>query len=274
MNDPVLNEQLKLATLERIAGYTVGIAVNENTGVGTGTLVTDGKDRLILTAAHVIEGTEMSGTRFWLRPNAAMIEKAAILTTDKEVGRMTAGATIPIVETRIDSKTDIAILRIDDSFVLPEGPEVYPLNRSFEFASWPDTALDGISTLIFGFPTANSRPIRTIGNNTTCFLGLASMFSRYSTALNIDGFRKLPYDEVSSEKDFLLDYTGIGRDGAGNDMDPHGFSGCGAWVSADTEGTLLWKSDPILIGVVHRYFRKSNVLAATKLPSIVTITPP
>jgi hypothetical protein len=104
MHDLVLDEQLRLATLERIASYTVGIAVEKNTSIGTGTLITDGTDRFILTAAHVIEGADISGARFWLRPNRALIEKAAIDTTENEVGRMTAGASISIVEIRTDRK--------------------------------------------------------------------------------------------------------------------------------------------------------------------------
>jgi hypothetical protein len=84
---------------------------------------------------------------------------------------MTTGATIPIVDTRVDREADIALLRIDGAFMLPEGGEFYPLAKSFEFASWPSEALDGISMLIFGFPSGNSRPLRTIGNNTICFLG-------------------------------------------------------------------------------------------------------
>ena len=40
-------------TLEKIIGYTVGIAVKANTGVGTGILVANGLDRYILAAAHV-----------------------------------------------------------------------------------------------------------------------------------------------------------------------------------------------------------------------------
>ena len=144
MHDDALNEQLRLATIERIASYTVGIAVEKTTGAGSGTLITDGTHRYILTAAHVIEGVDIDGARFWLRPNKAIIEKAARDTTSKEVGRLTVGVSIPIGETRIDPKTDIAILRIDDSFVLSEGPEIYHIARSFEFSSWPEEQLDGI----------------------------------------------------------------------------------------------------------------------------------
>ena len=180
---------------------------------------------------------------------------------------MTVGATIPIVEIRTDPATDIAILTIDDSFVLPDRAEFYQLAKSYEFAVWQDALLDDTSILIFGFPMANSRPVATIGNNAFSFLGTASMISRYSMTLNNTAFKSLSSD-VSSEKDFLITYTGVG-DG----IHPGGFSGCGVWVPTDSRGNLVWNADPLLIGVVHRYFAKSQLIAATKLPSIVTISP-
>jgi S1-C subfamily serine protease len=60
MYEPSINEQLRLATLERIASYTVGTTVEKNTGIGSGTFVTDGTDRYFLTAAHVIDGDDNS----------------------------------------------------------------------------------------------------------------------------------------------------------------------------------------------------------------------
>jgi len=267
MNDEFINEQLRLAVVEKLASYTVGIAVSKNTQIGTGTLVTDGTGRYILTAEHVIKGADVSDIRFFLRPNTALKEKAAIETTNEEVGRMTVGAAIPIVEIRTDPAADIAILTIDDSFVLPDGAEFYHLAKSYEFALWPDDRLDDTSILIYGFPVANSRPITTIGNNTFCFLGTASMISRYSMTLNSTAFKSLSSD-VSSEKDFLITYTGVG-DG----IHPGGFSGCGVWVPTDSRGNQVWSADPLLIGVVHSYFAKSQLIAATKLPSVVTITP-
>jgi hypothetical protein len=221
MDEATINEQRRLATFERIAGYAVGVAVEKNAGIGTGTLITDGTNRYVLTAAHVIGGADIGGARFWLRPNSALIEKAAMDTTDEEVGRMTMGMSIPIVGTNVDPSTDIALLTIDDAFVSPGGAEFYDLRKSHLIANWPGDALEGVSIAMFGFPTANSRPVKTIGNNTFCFLGLASMLSRYSIALNSNGFKNLSAD-FSPEKDFLFAYTG-----AGDNIHPRGFSGCG-----------------------------------------------
>ena len=71
--EATINEQQRLATFERIAGYTVGVAVEKNTGIGTGTLITDGTNRYVLTAAYVIGGAEIGGAHFWLRPSSALM---------------------------------------------------------------------------------------------------------------------------------------------------------------------------------------------------------
>ena len=267
MHDDVMNEHLRLATVERIASYTVGIAAEKNTLMGTGTLITDGTHKFILTAAHVIQGVDMDGVKFWLRPNKGLIEKAAREATVEEVGSLTVGTSIPVVEALTDPNQDISILRIANEWKIPEGAEVYHIGRSFEFASWPEQQLDGISILMFGFPVANSKALHTVGNNTFRFLGAASMRSGYSAKTNIDGFKGL--SGVTSEKDFLFEYTGVG-----DNIEPHGFSGCGVWIPTDTQGRKVWTSAPILIGVTKKYFRKPNLIAATKLPAIVTITPP
>lgn len=267
MDEREINRNLANATFERIAGYTVGIAVENNTAVGTGTLITDGTNRYILTAAHVIEGTDLSNARFWLRPNSALIERAAANTTDREVGRLTFGVDLPIVKSNVDPPTDIAILTIDEKFVAPESVEFYNLGKSQQVTNWPADSFDGTSIAMFGFPSANSRPVKTVGNNTFCFIGVAMTLSRYSKELNDEGFKKLSSD-VSPEKDFLFTYNGMGEG-----IHPRGFSGCGVWIPTETQGHLVWNSDPMLIGVVNRYFPTSNVISATKLPSIVEINP-
>jgi hypothetical protein len=76
------DNHLRLATFERIARYTVWIAVEKNTGVGTGTLIAVGKDR------HVVAGVNVRMINFWMRPPAALIEKHALDTTSSEVGRL------------------------------------------------------------------------------------------------------------------------------------------------------------------------------------------
>lgn len=118
MPDENMNEHLRLATLEKVAGYTVGIAVNANTGVGTGILVANGTDRHILTAAHVVDGIDTANMRFWFRPPAAMVEMPAKETTNEQVGRMTAGIPVPVLDILMDRQKDIAVLKVADSWTI------------------------------------------------------------------------------------------------------------------------------------------------------------
>jgi hypothetical protein len=59
-----------------------GTPSNENINISTGTLVSSGEHRYILTASYVIERSEPASLRSWLRPRAPIREKAANFTTD------------------------------------------------------------------------------------------------------------------------------------------------------------------------------------------------
>src|SRR5271168_4434015 len=110
MPDRNLDENFRIAMNERIARHTVGIAALRNQAIGTGILISDGPDRYILTAAHVIEGAEPKGVNFWFRPPAPIIEKPAMEATSREVGALTAGIAAPIPNVAIDRQADLALL--------------------------------------------------------------------------------------------------------------------------------------------------------------------
>jgi hypothetical protein len=261
-----LDEQSRLAAYERIARFTVGIAANNNLNIGTGVLVRRNENRCILTAAHVIRDCATESLRFWLRPPAPMKEKAARDAFDWEIGSTTEGTCLPVTLEGLDERLDIGVLRLDPAFELPDGPDFYNLVHSREFTPWPDAKLEGTSLYLFGFPTENSRLVGQDGSRAFHFLGAACLNRDYSCELNQSGWRSFP-STVSASKDFLIEY--------GNFLDkiePHGFSGCGVWVMAETAGQRVWKPDPMLLGITHSYFRKSDILAATKISSIIEVT--
>src|SRR5271154_5860074 len=76
-----INRFLAQATIETVASFTVGVAANDNTEIGTGTLVSFDGQKFILTAKHVIQNAKDEELRFWLRPPAPIIEKAVKDTT-------------------------------------------------------------------------------------------------------------------------------------------------------------------------------------------------
>jgi hypothetical protein len=266
MSRQELDDQYRIAITERIARFTVGIAGERNTVVGTGTLVKVGGERTILTAAHVIGASRPDDLRFWLRPPAPLKEKAARSTSDAEVGKYTAGIHLPIIEIAKDDKVDIAVLRVHESFDLPDGPDVYDAFSSREFIDWEDGRLEGLTLVLMGFPTDNSRLVNTIGNRQFHFLGAASFLSEYSVELNRSVWRRLS-SSFSDLKDFVFEYHGYSEQ-----IGPRGFSGAGVWIPAADPAKKIWAPDPILIGVVHTHVPKLGLLVATKLPSIIHIS--
>lgn len=258
---------LRKAAVEAIASHTVGIAVLDNTAIGTGTLVSYLGKRYVLTAKHVIAGAAIETIRFWPRPPRAMIEKAAKDATDADYGRETVGVLFPVAAYSTSSEADIALLEIDARFELAAGAEFYDLSRSAPFGDWRPEGLDALLLLIFGYPTENSRPLRRVGNMEQRFLGATAFESRYFAESNEpEKWKGLPY-QLDPAKDFLFDYPQPIEDA----MHPRGFSGCGVWVPCDIPGRPVWTSEPVLLGVTHTYLKSRGLIAATQMPVIFSV---
>jgi hypothetical protein len=272
MTQAALNENLRLATIERIARYTVGIGVGANTVVGTGTLIASGQDRYVLTARHVIEDILKDGAfseiRFLCRPPAPIIEKAAKDVTDTEIAaaKFTMGTSFPIEAVLEDARVDVALLKIDPTFQLPGAAEYYDLRRACDFKNWPAAAiLEGLLLFMYGYPTDNSRPLHTEGDHTTHFLGSASHYANYSSETNTKHWANLSKTKFSPETDFLFDYV------QSQGIKGHGFSGAGIWIMTDVWNRLVWGSDPALIGMAFRSVEAPPLIAAAKLPTILEL---
>src|ERR1700686_2482152 len=112
MDDSAVNRHLSLALFETIASFTVGIAVENNTGIGTGTLITDGARKFILTAEHVIRGANPTAIRFWPKPSAPLVDKPAKEVSDSELKGLTAGKFLPIESVRVNKGLDLALMTL------------------------------------------------------------------------------------------------------------------------------------------------------------------
>lgn len=255
------DHQTFLAILECVASFTVGIAVSDNTGIGTGTLITAGNKRAVLTAEHVIRGAEPQQIRFWCKPNAPLVERPAKDVSASELRKLTAGIHFPIETVFVDAKVDLALLILESGFELPTSAECFDLSKSHVLTN-PGTTLDGLSLVCFGFPVDNSKLVMTTEDRGFSFLGCTLNVCYYDAKLNADLWDQLP-SSMSRDKNFLLKYNR-----ADESIEPPGFSGSGAWISASTEGQVVWNADPLLVGVVHRYFKKFSVLMATNLITI------
>jgi hypothetical protein len=259
--DP-LNQQHRKANIERIASHTVGIACERNTGVGTSTLVLLDGQKFILTAKHVLGQSTPDELRFWLRRPTAMRDKAAKDTTNEEIGDFTVGEKLPIVDAQFDEVRDLAALRLDPNYTLPEGPELYDVSKSAPIMKWDEQKLDELTLLMFGFPIDNSREVITKGNRKFMFMGCAEHLSNYSADLNTKIWARIE-SKFSREKDFAFTYNGDTEE-----YKPRGFSGSGVWVLSETPNAPVWTPDPIMIGIVHNWFSSLGILLALKLSAV------
>lgn len=260
--DP-LNQQHRKANIERIASHTVGIASDRNTGVGTGTLALLGDQRFILTAKHVLGKSTPDELRFWPRPPTAIRDKAAKDATNEEAGGFTIGVRLPIVHAQSDGIRDVAALRLDPSYEPSEGPEFYDMRRSAPLMDWDEQKLDGLTLLMFGFPTDNSREVIADRERRFMFTGCAEHLSNYSRDLNTKIWAKIE-SKFSRDKDFAFTYNGDPEQ-----YRPKGFSGSGVWVLGETPNASIWAPDPIMIGIVHSWVQRLGVLIALKLPAFI-----
>ena len=153
-----------------------------------------------------------------------MRDKAAKDTTNEEVGGFTIGVKLPIVDAQLDEVRDVAALRLDPNYILPEGPEFYDMRRSMPLMKWDEQELDGLTLLMFGFPIDNSREVTIAGTRKFMFMGCAEHMSNYSADLNTKTWARLS-SQFSREKDFVFTYNGDTEE-----YKPHGFSGSGVWV--------------------------------------------
>jgi Alcohol dehydrogenase GroES-like domain len=154
--------------------------------------------------------------------------------------------------------------RVGVGFLGGQDNECEPCLRG-DFAKWPEEELDGLSLIYFGFPVANSLPLATIGNRAFYFLGCAHGACHYVRKLNTEEWKNLS-SSLSPDKDFLLKYNL-----SSENIAPFGFSGCGVWVGSEDPKSLIWGSEPLLVGTIHSHLEKSSLLVATKIGRILAI---
>jgi hypothetical protein len=256
-----IDKQKFAAIVERIAAFSVGIAVNDNTAVGTGTLVASGTKRLVLTAEHVVGDADPAKIRFWCKPPSPLIQKRASEVTQTELTKLTSGRLFPIESVATDPNADLAVLSLDPEFKPPGSSEFYNFSLSHSLAH-PSADLEGVSLLCFGFPVANSKEITRSGQHAYSFLGCACHACYYESELNKNLWNRIP-SAFSPDSNLILRYRK-----SEEWFEPQGFSGCGVWVATEAPKDLLWKAEPILAGVVHHHMKKLEVLIASRLSSI------
>jgi hypothetical protein len=250
-----INKVTFMALQQVIAEHTVIILMNKRRQVGTGTLVTVGSKKVILTAYHNVEGTPADDLQFGFKHegNAQVVATVNELSTKaREIQPNPLYSLRFDGEVTYDEKHDIAAL-ILDSREVPRGMATF--YRAPQIKPFPIP--DGKSVLIFGFPVDFS----TIVGPRTKLVGATPDHLRYDSTLNYEKFLPSAYDP---ENEFLLRYLSI-DDG----LRPHGYSGAGAWCALEnSENEVFWIPQAILIGVITSYLTKHRLLVVAGLRPI------
>jgi hypothetical protein len=218
---------------------TVGLAVNNNRGIGTGTLVSYKERTFAFTAEHVIRGADLQETRYFVPPSTPLIEHSMRDGFPQKFELAYAGDCFKVDGNAvIDRGNDLAAIPLVPSPLMPSYMQFFPIENRLEAIN------DGASVLLVGFPVANS----TLVSGVNKALGLTSEHALFSRTLQTQFTLHSSYDP---SRHFLIDYSRI-DDG----ITPYGFSGAAAWCSGPSGGPI-WAAKPIFAGIITGWFEKT-----------------
>jgi len=81
--------------------------------------------------------------------------------------------------------------------------------------------------------------------------------------------KKVDSDDFSLERHFFIDFRTFDIDEY--NIDPYGLSGCGVWSRTPSGPDKLWTPSIYLVGVQQGYFRRSEVLKATRIERLIQL---
>jgi hypothetical protein len=236
-----------MALQESILKSTVGIGIDKNTVIGTGTCVSYGGKNFILTAEHVIRDATSEAIRLFIPPATPLMEHSmrSGLPPNSLGGPIVMGDFFETGLPLVDLDNDIAALPIESTVLFPKHMRFLEMEHVLSQIS------DGASMLLLGFPVDNST---VLGPNAK-LLGLTSEHANYSTTLQQNSHLHSSYDPASH---LVVNYTRL-DDG----IEPFGFSGAGVWCNFNVE-TQIWEPKPAFAGVVTSWHRNQNLIQITR----------
>jgi len=261
-----LEEQAFTAVCEAIGRNTVAIDISrgsrENPDWCTGSLVIIKRRSFIITCGHAIKPEiKNEDLRFLFRS-----EKGFQWTTKEEIKKLsirilnkikykTFPKPIPIIN-RIYSneEDDLVLLEVDQSWAEVNSNWFYKMDDLDAVAPGADHPV-----YYMGFSRELIREANVYGDiGVFPFFGVGQIINKEidSTAFN-------------PELHFLIDFSTSGIDEYS--IDAHGLSGCGVWSRTPSGEGNLWIPNIYLVGVQHGYFRKSEVLKATKIERVIRL---
>ncbi len=147
-------DAIEEAVRRKTLGIVYGSGQDKWRGIGSGTLVIWKGRRFVLTADHVISGTNPADLRF-LRPAASRLEKAERPELLRLTGVDTAGLNpfveLPLTAVYRNQPLDLAAIELDPTVRLREPAEFFELEPG---AASPAV---GVTVTLTGFPQDISR---------------------------------------------------------------------------------------------------------------------
>ena len=232
-----------MACNEAIVRSLVGIAINQNQNIGTGTFVSFAGKQFVLTANHVIDNIDLSECRFFVPPPTPLIEHSMRSGLPKEFGLPSPGEFLSIGSAILrDVPNDIAALPLLSTTLIPDYIRFFPIESAID-------PKDGLSVMVVGFPVANSAELGRSPGHEFRALGLTSEHGLYSASAQAT---RTLHSSFDPDRHFVLEYT---RDSDG--IAPSGFSGAAGWLIS-TSNSVFWNPEPILVGIFTRWHKKTT----------------
>ena len=263
MDSSDLEEQALIAVQEAIGTHTVAIDISlsskDKPDWCTGSLILAEGRPLIITCKHAVRpDIKKEDLRFLFRSEKSFqwvtknqIKKIDIRMLNKNKYK-TFPKTIPLTNIIYSNdEDDLALLEVDESWA-DENINWF-LKMDISKAGTPEA---GHLVYYMGFSRELSRKATAHGDiGVFPFFGTSTIVTKEmdSTAFNQDSH-------------FLIDFRAFETDEY--NIDPHGLSRCGVWSRTPSGEGNLWTANIYLIGVQNGYFKKNEVLKATKIERV------
>ena len=248
MSEHSLTESVMDAMEEAVAWHTVAIVGNQGSaigaGIGTGTTVRWRSHALILTAKHVIIGTEDANNLwFFFRPQGPLVRAAQSEIKRKPDIGFSVRQSLEIHHVRHSFEDDLSAIEVSPQLEMTKPIRFFDLEGRRQ--SEPTDEM-----LAIGYPSDLKMEVQ--GGAFAAFMSV-----EWTEAVVLDEGKTRSLKGYDTERHFAVNYHSADERG------PHGFSGAGLWYHAGP--TAVWHPNLRLCGIITDYYRSSQLLAALKM---------
>lgn len=241
MNEKWITHLINKRILKHTCGILIKSKVSKYQLQGSGILIKKNGKYFIVTASHVLEGIEN-------------------IFVDTENGILEISGQIIRTNLLINKSHDVAFIIIDNK-ILPL------LNSYYSFLEYNQIieahiVSEKFNYIIFGYPEKNRKKIDDF----------TTQFARYYL-LESSKKKVYSYSDLSEEDFIIFDFKGKIKQDKGPKIklfEPHGISGCGAWVVGKIIKDGKINIYYFLVGIMTEYRKgKYYILVANKMNKIL-----